>query len=102
MSKIITQSKITTKTSTALALAVLALGSAAFSSAAEARPRHWGYGAAALAGGLVLGSMIAGSAARSAPVYVEEDEAPRRCYSVERVNRYGEVIGFRRVCRSVY
>jgi hypothetical protein len=94
-------SKLTTKKTATLALALFALGSAAFASAAEARPRHWGYGAAALAGGLVLGSVLAGSAARSEPVYVE-DEAPRRCFTVERVNRYGEVIGLRRVCRSVY
>jgi hypothetical protein len=102
MSNAVTQSRITTKKTATLALAALALGSAAFASAAEARPRHWGYGAAALAGGLVLGSVLAGSAARSAPVYVEDDEAPRRCYTVERVNRYGDVIGLRRVCRSVY
>ncbi|MGL5448668.1 MAG: hypothetical protein ACRDBL_15280 [Rhabdaerophilum sp.] len=103
MSNTITQSKINAKKSAAFAIAIAAIGSAAFASAAEARPRHWGYGAAALAGGLVLGSVLAGSAARSAPVYVEEDEAPSNCYMVERVNRFGEVIGLRRVCpRSMY
>lgn len=96
-------SKILTKKSTVLALSLAALGSAALATGAEARPRHyWGYGAAAVAGGLVLGSVLAASSARSAPVYVEEDEAPRRCTTVERVNRFGDVIGYRRICRPVY
>jgi hypothetical protein len=95
--------KILTQKSAALALALATLGSAAFATGAEARPRHyWGYGAAAVAGGIVLGSVLAASSARSAPVYVDEEEAPRRCQTVERVNRFGEVIGYRRVCRSIY
>jgi hypothetical protein len=95
-------SKIISKKSAVLALALAALGSAALATGAEARPRHhWGYGAAAVAGGLVLGSVLAASSANSAPVYVEE-EAPRRCFTVERMNRYGDVIGYRRVCRSAY
>ncbi|MCA0404534.1 MAG: hypothetical protein LCH39_00070 [Proteobacteria bacterium] len=91
--------KIASKKSAALALAVLTLGSAALATGAEARPRHgWGWGAgAAVAGGLVLGSMIAASRAHAEPVYVE-DEAPR-CFTVERFNRYGDVVGYRRVCR---
>ena len=102
MSKLITRKFSSTKRA-ALALAVLTLGSAALASGAEARPRHWGgwgYGAAAVAGGLVLGSVLAGSSARAEPVYIED--APRRCFTVERFNRYGEVIGERRVCRSAY
>lgn len=96
-------SKILTKKSAALALALATLGSAALVTGAEARPRHyWGYGAAAVAGGIVLGSVLAASSARSAPVYVDEEEAPRRCHTVERVNRYGDVIGYRRVCRPIY
>lgn len=97
-----TMSTIITKKSAALALALATLGSAALATGAEARPRHyWGYGAAAVAGGLVLGSVLAASSARSEPIYVDE-EAPRRCFTVERVNRYGDVIGYRRVCRSAY
>lgn len=84
----------------ALALAVFTLGSAALATGAEARPRHgWGWGGAgaAVAGGLVLGSIIAASRANAEPVYAE-DEAPR-CFTTERFNRYGDVIGYRRVCR---
>jgi hypothetical protein len=92
-----------TRKNTIFALAILTLGSAAFATGAEARPRHWGWGAgAAIAGGVVLGSMLAASHAHAAePVYVEDD-APRRCFTVERFNRFGEVIGLRRVCRRGY
>jgi hypothetical protein len=85
------------------AVAMLALGSAAFTTGAEARPRHWGWGhgVAAVAGGLVLGSVIAASRANAGPAYIE-DEPERRCFTVERVNRFGDVIGLRRVCRTVY
>jgi hypothetical protein len=90
--------KIATKKSAVLALAIMTLGTAAMATGAEARPRHgWGWGAGALAGGLVIGSMIAASRAHAEPVY-EEDEAPR-CFTVERFNRHGDVIGHRRVCR---
>jgi hypothetical protein len=98
-----TMSKMSSKKNAILALAILTLGAAAFSSGAEARPRHWGgwgYGAAAVAGGLVLGSVLAASSANAEPAYIED--APRRCFTVERFNRYGEVIGERRVCRSAY
>lgn len=90
------------KKSAAFALTALTLGTAALASTgAEARPRHWGVGAAVL-GGLAVGGLIAASnRGYAGPVY--EDEAPvRRCALVERVNRYGEVIGMRRVCRLEY
>ena len=71
---------------------------------AEARPRHrgmhWGVGAG-LVGALAVGGLIAaGSGAYAAPAYFY-DEPERRCDLVERVNRFGEVVGYRRVC-SLY
>ncbi len=78
----------------ALVALTVAAGSLATSGAAEAKPWHhhhgWGWGAGGLAAGLVIGSALA-----SRPVYAEP---VRRCTLVERVNRYGEVIGTRRVC----
>ena len=94
------------KKSVTAALAALTLGTAILASAggAEARPRyrgaHWGVGAG-IVGALAVGGLIAASAgsAYAEPVY--EDVPVRRCDLVERFNRYGEVIGYRRVC-SVY
>jgi hypothetical protein len=94
----------------ALAAAVLATGTFATMQQAEAftlYPRHrhhhhfWpGVGIAA-ATGLAVGGLIAASRpAAAAPAYVS-DGPVRRCGTVERVNRYGEVIGYRRVCRWV-
>lgn len=91
------------KTATAT-LAALTLGTALLASlGAEAAPRHrhWGVGAG-IVGALAVGGLLA---AASRPAYAEpayvEDEPVRRCELVERVNRFGEVIGQRRVC-SVY
>ena len=85
----------------AAALTALTLSTALLTSGAEARPRWHGHGGAVAAG--VIGAMALGglfAASRSAyaePVYVE-DAPVRRCEWVERYNRYGEVIGQRRVC----
>jgi len=74
-------------------LAALTLATTLAATTAEARPRHrgmhWGVGA----------GIAAGSHAYAAPVYGYEPE--RRCDLVERVNRFGEVVGYRRVC-SLY
>ncbi|MBX9911276.1 MAG: hypothetical protein K2Z25_21545 [Beijerinckiaceae bacterium] len=83
-------------------LAALTLATTLAATAAEARPRHrgmhWGVGAGIAA--LAVGGLIAaGSHAYAAPVYGYEPE--RRCDLVERVNRFGEVVGYRRVC-SLY
>ncbi len=83
-------------------LAALTLATTLAATAAEARPRHrgmhWGVGAGIAA--LAVGGLIAaGSHAYAAPAYGYEPE--RRCDLVERVNRYGEVVGYRRVC-SLY
>lgn len=59
--------------------------------------RHHGFGmgAGGLVAGLVIGTALA-SRASAEPVYVEP---VRRCVFVERTNRWGEVIGTRKVCR---
>ena len=82
----------------ALVAVTVAAGSLAASGSAEAKPWHhhhgWGWGAGGLAAGLVIGSALA-----SRPAYAESYVEPmRRCTLVERVNRWGEVIGTRRVC----
>lgn len=95
-----------TKSMTAT-LAALTLGTAILAGAggAEARPRyrgpHWGVGAG-IVGALAVGGLLAASAGRSyaEPAY-EEDAPVRRCELVERINRFGEVVGHRRVC-SLY
>jgi len=83
----------------ALATATLATATLATSAPAAAGPWHhhhhgYGWGVGGLATGLVIGGLIASQAQ---PVY--ESAPVRRCYLVDRVNRYGEVIGSRRVCR---
>ena len=90
------------KTATA-ALAALALSTAILASAgsAEARPRfHRGHGIGlGIVGALAVGGLLAASAsnAYAEPVY-EEDAPVRRCDMVERVNRFGDVVGYRKVC----
>ncbi len=82
-------------------LAALTLATMLAASGAEARPRFhrghaWGAGAGIAA--LAVGGLLAASASRAyaEPVY---DEPPvRRCDMVERLNRYGEVVGYRKVC----
>ena len=83
----------------ALVALTVATAGVAGTGAAQAGPWHhhhggWGWGAGGLATGLILGSALA-----SRPVYAEP---VRSCTLVERVNRFGEVVGTRRVCRVVY
>jgi hypothetical protein len=83
-------------------LAALTLATTLAATGAEARPRFhrghgWGIGAGIAA--LAVGGLIA-SQAYAEPVY-EEDAPVRRCDMVERVNRFGEVVGYRKVC-SLY
>ncbi len=96
------------KTLAAAAVALSTIGAAqiATTSAAEAAPRWrpvYGWGlAAGVLGGVALGAALSRPAYAEpvAPVY---GEPPRReCAMVERVNRWGEVIGVRRVCRVLY
>ena len=94
------------KTATA-ALAALTLSTAILVGAgsAEAYTRHRGHGwgvGAGIVGALAVGGLLAASANRAyaEPVY-EEDAPVRRCEMVERVNRFGEVVGYRKVC-SLY
>jgi hypothetical protein len=89
------------KTATA-ALAALTLATAILASAggAEARPRfHRGHGIGlGIVGALAVGGLLAASSnAYAEPVY-EDDVPVRRCDRVARLNRFGEVIGTRRVC----
>ncbi|WP_333823647.1 hypothetical protein [Pinisolibacter sp.] len=91
-----TSKKILTAALVALTVATTGVVS---TGTAEAAPWHhhhhrhhgWGWGAGGLATGLIIGSAIASQPAYAEPV--------RRCHRVERVNRWGEVIGTRRVCR---
>ncbi len=90
----------TFKKSLTAGLAALALGAALFSAEAEARPRYRGAAiGAGIVGALAVGGLLAATSrpAYAEPVYVE-DVPERRCDTVERVNRYGEVVGYRRVC----
>jgi len=81
-------------TAALVALTVAGAGVAS-TGTAQAGPWHhhhgWGWGVGGFATGLVVGSALA-----ARPVYAEP---VRRCETVERVNRWGEVIGTRRVCR---
>jgi hypothetical protein len=90
------------KTATA-ALAALTLSVTVLATAgsAEARPRfHRGHGIGlGVVGALAVGGLLAATAGPSYAVPVYEDEVPvRRCGMVERYNRFGDVIGYRRVC----
>ncbi len=85
-------------------LAALTLATTLAASGAEARPRFHGHGrgvaiGAGLIGALAVGGLLAASSnAYAAPAYGYDDEPVRRCDTVERVNRFGEVVGYRRVC----
>lgn len=81
---------------TAVTLATATLASTAPASAGPWHHHHHGYGwgAGGLAAGLLVGGLIASQAQ---PVY--ESAPVRRCYTVDRLNRWGDVIGTRRVCR---
>ena len=86
----------------ALVAATLAGAAATTTAPAFAGPHHhhhgnWGWGVGGLAAGLVIGSALSSSRTYDEPVYVEP---VRRCEIVERVNRWGEVIGTRRVCST--
>ena len=88
--------KILTVALTALTIGV---GSLAATGSAQAGGWHhhhrgMGWGLGGLATGLVVGSMIA-----SRPVVYAEPAVS--CYRAARVNRFGEVIGTRRVCNVV-
>lgn len=83
----------------AATLAALTLASTLAVGSAEARPRwHRGYGWGIGAG--VVGALAAGAlvAAASRPAYGYYYGPARRCDMVERVNRFGEIVGYRRIC----
>lgn len=92
---------MTTLRKTALAtFAAVTLATTLIASGAEARPR-WGYGyggwgvGAGVVGALAAGAIIA-SATR--PAYGYYAAPVRSCELVERFDRWGNVIGYRRVC----
>lgn len=90
--------KTATATLAAFTLATTILASAG---GAEARPRfHRGHGIGlGVVGALAVGSLLAATAGNAYAQPVYEDDAPvRRCDMVERFNRFGEVVGYRRVC----
>ncbi|SIQ57494.1 MULTISPECIES: hypothetical protein [unclassified Bosea (in: a-proteobacteria)] len=81
-------------------LAAATLATTVFASAAEARPRWgyryggWGVGAGVV-GALAAGAIIAGA---TRPAYAYDPGPVRSCDLVERFDRWGNVIGYRRVC----
>ena len=85
-------------------LAALTLATTFAASGAEARQR-WGYGyghrgwgvGAGVVGALAAGAIIAG-ATRPAYGYGYYAAPVRSCDMVERFDRWGNVIGYRRVC----
>lgn len=85
-------------------LAALTLATTFAASGAEARPR-WGYGyghrgwgvGAGVVGAIAAGAIIAG-ATRPAYGYGYYAAPVRSCDMVERFDRWGNVIGYRRVC----
>lgn len=88
------------KTATA-ALAAITLATTIFASAAEARPRWrhghgWGVGAGVV-GALAVGGLLA-AASRPAYGYGYYAAPARSCDLVERFDRWGNVVGYRRVC----
>ncbi|MGX5735984.1 hypothetical protein [Bosea thiooxidans] len=96
---------MTTLRKTVLAtLAAATLATTFIASGAEARPR-WGYGygyghrgwgvGAGVVGALAAGAIIA-SATR--PAYGYYAAPVRSCDLVERLDRWGNVVGYRRVC----
>lgn len=96
----------TFRKATTAALAALTLAATLMASGAEARPR-WGYGygyghrgwgvGAGVVGAIAAGALIAG-AARPAYGYYAAPAPVRSCDLVERFDRWGNVIGYRRVC----
>ena len=90
-----TSKKILTAALVALTVATAGVATTGRAEAGPWHPHHhhrggWGWGVGGLATGLVIGSALA-----SRQVYAEPT---RSCTVVERVNRWGEVIGARRVC----
>lgn len=85
-------------------IAAVTLATTLIASGAEARPR-WGYGyghrgwgvGAGVVGALAAGAIIAG-ATRPAYGYYDAPAPVRSCDMVERFDRWGNVIGYRRVC----
>lgn len=92
----------TLRKTAAATLAALTLASTLAVGTAEAGPRYWGhrgYGWGVGAG--VVGAIAAGAlvAAATRPAYAGYYDAPvRRCDMVERFDRWGNVIGYRRIC----
>lgn len=87
-------------------LAALTLATTFIASGAEARPR-WGYGyghrgwgvGAGVVGALAAGAIIAGATRPAYGYGYGYAAAPvRSCDLVERFDRWGNVIGYRRVC----
>ena len=91
------------KTFATATLAALTLATTLAATSAEAGPRYWGhrgYGwgaGAGIVGALAAGALVA-SATRPAYGGYYAHGPVRRCDMVERINRYGEVVGYRRVC----
>ncbi len=85
-------------------LAALTLATTLAATSAEAGPRYWGhrgygYGAGAgIVGALAVGGLLAAAASRPAYGGYYAHGPVRSCEMVERINRYGEVVGYRRVC----
>ncbi|MDP3408583.1 hypothetical protein [Bosea sp. (in: a-proteobacteria)] len=90
------------KTFATATLAALTLATTLAATSAEARPRHWGYGRGPAIGAGIVGALAAGAlvAAATRPAYggYYARGPVRQCDLVERINRYGEVVGYRRVC----
>lgn len=87
------------KTLAMAALTALTLGTTLTATSAEAgywgrRGYGWGAGAG-IVGALAAGAIIAGA---TRPAYGGYYYGGRSCEMVERINRYGEVVGYRRVC----
>jgi len=88
------------KTLAMAALTALTLGTTLSATSAEAgywgrRGYGWGAGAG-IVGAIAAGAIIAGA---TRPAYGYSGYyGGRSCEMVERINRYGEVVGYRRVC----
>ncbi|HEV7257858.1 MAG TPA: hypothetical protein VGN82_08750 [Bosea sp. (in: a-proteobacteria)] len=84
-------------------LAALALASTLAATSAEAGPYYrgyrgygWGVGAGVV-GALAAGALVAAATRPAYGGYYAYGPV-RRCDMVERINRYGEIVGYRRVC----
>jgi len=89
------------KTAAMAALTALTLATTLTATSAEAgywgrRGYGWGAGAG-IVGAIAAGAIIAGATRPAYGGYYAYGPV-RRCDMVERINRYGEVIGYRRVC----